>query len=122
MLFETRYFWAVFTGRDPEQLRKLRTLLENTKKKFASTVTIYEVCKLTLGQEGKAVADLRVNTIRKQFAMIDIDPEIAEEGARISHKLRAPMADSLIMATARKHNLPCVTDDPHFTEVKRLWV
>ncbi len=122
MLFETRYFWAVFTTRDPEYLRKLRILLENAKKKFASTITIYEIYKLTLSQEGKAVADLRTDTIKKQFAMIDIDPEIAEEGARISHRLRAPMADSLIMATARKLNLPCVTDDPHFTEVKKLWI
>ncbi|MDG7009175.1 MAG: hypothetical protein JRN16_07040 [Nitrososphaerota archaeon] len=40
----------------------------------------------------------------------------------MSHKLRMPMADSLVMATAKRHSLPCVTDDPHFSEVKRIWV
>jgi len=122
VLFETRYFWSVFTTKDPDQLRKLRIIFENARKKFASAVSIYEVYKLTLSQEGKAVADLRTDTIKKQFTMVEVDSEIAEEGARISHKLRAPMADSLIMATARKLNLPCVTDDPHFTEVKKVWV
>jgi hypothetical protein len=32
------------------------------------------------------------------------------------------MADALIMATARKLRVSCATDDPHFTEVKRIWV
>jgi len=40
----------------------------------------------------------------------------------MSHRLRIPMADSLIMATAKRYNLACVTDDPHFSEVKRIWV
>ena len=47
---------------------------------------------------------------------------IAEEGARISHRLRTPMADSLIMATSKSLRVSCVTDDPHFTEVKCVWI
>jgi predicted nucleic acid-binding protein len=54
--------------------------------------------------------------------MIDVNSEIAEEGAEISHRLRIPIADSLIMATAKRFNLTCVTDDPHFTEVKKIWM
>jgi len=67
------------------------------------------------------VARLRVETIRRDF-VVDVDTQIAEEGADISHRLRIPMADSLIMATAKRYNLSCVTDDPHFSEVKRTWV
>ena len=122
MLFDTRYFWAVFTTKDPDYLKKLRTLLENSKTRLASSVSLYEVYKLTLGHEEKAVADLRTNTIKKQFKIVDVNSEIAEEGARISHRLRTPMADALIMATARRLRVPCVTDDPHFTDVKRIWV
>jgi predicted nucleic acid-binding protein len=121
-LFETRYFWAVFTGKDEEFLKKLRTLLQNAKSAFASSVSIYEVYKLTLAHEGKAVADLRVATIKKDFTMVDVSPEIAEEGARMSHRLKVPMADALIMATAKQLHVPCVTDDPHFSEVKRIWI
>ena len=122
MLFDTRYFWAVFTTKDPDYLKKLRTLLETSKARLASSVSLYEVYKLTLSHEEKAVADLRTNTIKKQFKIVDVNSEIAEEGARISHRLRTPMADALIMATARSLRVPCVTDDPHFTDVKRIWV
>ena len=122
MLFETRYFWAIFTSKNAETTTRLRSIFERSKSAYASTVTIYEVYKQTLANEDRAVARLRVATIKRDFDLIGVDPEIAEDGAEISHRLRVPMADSLIMATAKRFNLPCVTDDPHFTEVKRVWV
>lgn len=84
MLFDTRYFWAVFTAKDPSYLRKLRTLFETSKARFASSVSLYEVYKLTLAHEDKAVAGIHVNTIKKQFEIVDVNSEIAEEGAMIS--------------------------------------
>ena len=122
MLFDTRYFWAVFTSKNPEFLKKLRTIFDSSKTTYASAISIYEVYKLTISQEDRTVADLRVNSIKKEFTIIDVDPTIAEEAARISHRVKVPMADALIMATARKLRVPCATDDPHFTEVKRIWV
>jgi predicted nucleic acid-binding protein len=122
MLFETRYFWAVFTSRSPETTGKLKALLKRAKPAYASSITVYEIYKQTLAYEDKSVARLRASTITRDFEIIDVNSRIAEEGADISHRLRIPMADSLIMATAKRFNLACVTDDPHFTEVKRIWV
>lgn len=122
MLFETRYFWAVFTSRNPETTRKLKALLDRAKAAYASAITVYEIYKQTLANEDKTVAKLRASTIARDFEVIDVNSQIAEDGADISHRLRIPMADALIMATAKRFNLPCVTDDPHFTEVKRIWV
>jgi len=122
MLFDTRYFWAVFTVRDPEFLKKLRSIFDGSRSHFASSISLYEVYRLTISREDRAVADLRVRTIRKQFTIVDVDSEIAEEGARISHKVKVPMADALIMATAKQLRVPCATDDPHFTEVRKVWV
>ncbi len=122
MLFDTRYFWAVFTSKNPEFLNKLRSIFDGSKNAFTSPISLYEVYKLTLNHESRIVADLRVDSIKKEFTIINVDPEIAEEAARISHRVRVPMADALIMATARKLRVPCATDDPHFTEVKRIWV
>jgi predicted nucleic acid-binding protein len=99
----------------------LKSLLDRSKSAYVASITIYEVFKLTLASEDKTTAKLRVNTIANEYEVIDVDPEIAKEGASISHRLRIPMADSLIMATAKLH-LSCVTDDPHFTEVKRIWI
>jgi predicted nucleic acid-binding protein len=122
MLFDTRYFWAIFSSKDEETTAKLKSLFDRSKSAYVSSITIYEVFKLTLASEDKTAARLRVSTIANEFEVIDVDPEIAEEGASISHRLRTPMADSLIMATAKQLHLSCVTDDPHFTEVKRIWI
>jgi predicted nucleic acid-binding protein len=122
VLFDTRYFWAVFTSKNPEFLKKLRTIFDTSKTAYASAISIYEVYKLTISEEDRTVAGIRVNSIKKEFTIIDVDPMIAEEAARISNRVKVPMADALIMATARKLRVPCATDDPHFTEVKRIWV
>jgi len=122
VLFETRYFWAVFTSRDPERTKKLEALFEKAKTPHASSISVYEVYKLTIEHDDKAVAEIRARTIAKEYTIVDVSAEIAEEGARISHRLRTPMADSLIMATSKNLRVSCVTDDPHFTEVKRVWI
>jgi len=122
MLFDTRYFWAIFSSRDKETTSRLKSLLDKSKSAYVSSITIYEVFKLTLASEDKTAAKLRVSTIANEYEVVDVDSEIAAEGASISHRLRIPMADSLIMATAKQLHLPCVTDDPHFTEVKRIWI
>ena len=122
MLFETRYFWAVFTTRDAKTVNRLKAIYDKSRTAYASSVSIYEIFRQTLEHEDMQVAELRARTIVKEFTMVDIDAEIAEEGARISHRLRIPMADSLIMATSKRLRVSCVTDDPHFTEVKRVWI
>jgi predicted nucleic acid-binding protein len=122
MLFDTRYFWAVFTSRDRETTSKLRALYDRSRSPYVSSITIYEVYKLTLANDGKTVARLRSDTIQKQFSVVDVDAEISREGADFINRLRVPMADALIMATSKRLRLPCVTDDPHFAEVKRVWV
>ncbi len=122
MLFETRYFWAVFTATNKETLNALRAIFDRSRTAFASSISIYEVYKLTLAHEDRTVAQLRASTIEKEFMIVDVSAEIAEEGARIGHRLKVPMADALIMATSKRLRVPCVTDDPHFTEVKRVWI
>ncbi len=87
-----------------------------------SSITIYEIFKLSMEKEGRDVADLRASIIESEFDVVSVESEIAREGARFSAKLRIPMCDALIMATAKKLQVACVTDDPHFTEVRRVWV
>jgi len=97
-------------------------MFQKSRAAYVSAITIYEIFKLTVANEDKATAKLRVSAIANDYEVINVDLEIAEEGASLSHRLRIPMADSLIMATAKQLHLSCVTDDPHFTEVKRVWI
>src|SRR2546428_9214299 len=122
MIFDTRYFWIVFTEKNPGTLRKLRKIFEESKEPSVSSVSIYEIHKLTLQKEGKTVAELRTATINKEFTAVDVSSQIAEVGARIGHDLIVPMADALIMATAKSLGVACVSDDPHFTDVKKVWI
>ncbi len=122
VLFETRYFWAIFRSKDRRTVRELRAIYDRADTTYVSSISIYEVYKQTIESEDMSVADVRVTTMENEFDIMDVDAEIAAEGARISHRLRIPMADSLIMATAKRLRVSCVTDDPHFTEVKRTWI
>jgi toxin FitB len=122
LLFETRYFWARLAPSSPEQLQKLKELIRKPGRKFVSSITIYEIFKLTIEKEGKDVAELRVRVIESEFEIIQVSAEIAKEGAKIAAKLKIPMADSLIMATAKELSVPCVTDDPHYSEIRKVWV
>lgn len=55
MLFDTGYFWAIFSSKDEETTSKLKSLFNKSKSAYASSVTIYEVFKLTLASEDKAI-------------------------------------------------------------------
>jgi predicted nucleic acid-binding protein len=88
--------------------------------KYVSVVTIHELYKLTLEKEGRKVAKLRIQLLRKDFRVVPFDEELAVLSAEIRSKHRIPMADSVIAATAKLHRLECVSDDPHFAQVREL--
>ncbi len=112
MLFDTRYFWTLFTEKNPSTVRRLRKIFEASEEPSVSSVSIYEMHKLTLEKEGKTAAELRTAAINKEFNVVDVSSPIAEEGARIGHSLRVPMADALIMATAKELGVACVLTTP----------
>lgn len=121
-VYDTRYFWAIFTETNPETIKKLRELYSLPRERYVSTVSLYEVYKLSISKEGRDTADLRCSMIKRTMRVIDVSAEIAEEAAGISHQSGKPMADALIIATAKVLRAECVTDDPHFTEVKTRWI
>jgi len=90
------------------------------QRKYVSSVTIHEVYRLTLEKGGRAVAELRVSLLEKDFKVIPVDAELAKLSAELRHKYRIPMADSIIAATAKRLSAACVTDDPHLTQIKEI--
>ncbi len=121
-VYDTRYFWAIFTETNPETVYKLRELYSLPRDRFVSAASLYEVYKLSINREGRDTAELRCSMIKRAMRVIDVSAEIAEEAARISHQSEKPMADALIIATAKVLHAECVTDDPHFREVKTRWI
>lgn len=79
-------------------------------------ICIYEVFKKVLAEKNEDIA-LQTIALMRQGQVIDIDTTLALNAANISHNLKVPMADSLILAVARAHKAVIWTQDQHFKNV-----
>lgn len=120
--YDTRFLIELFYTSDRNTQNRVRDVLLTSKPNFLSTAALSEVYKLTLDKEGKEVAEIRVNSLTKDFRIVDVDKDVAIQAAIIKHKHGIPFADSLIASTAKALGVPCYTDDPHFRAIKGLVV
>ena len=74
------------------------------------TITLYEVFKRIYQQRGEDDA-LTAIAHMQQGTVVDVDSSIALEAAHISADEKIPMADSLIWATAQRHQATLWTQD-----------
>lgn len=77
------------------------------------TITIYEVFKVVCRQRGEDAA-LQATALMQQGSLVELSPSLAMIAARTSLELALPMADSIILATARFHDATLWTQDEHF--------
>ncbi|RLA77207.1 MAG: VapC toxin family PIN domain ribonuclease [Deltaproteobacteria bacterium] len=87
--------------------------LEDPGELIVPTVVLYEVFKAVLRQRGEEEA-LQAVASMMQGRIVELTAEIALEAARLSHQLKIPMADSVILATARRFGATLWTQDAHF--------
>jgi len=119
-VYDTRFFVEYFYSSDSEFLRKLKEDLRSVRDRGVSVVTIHEIYRIDLEKEGREVAKLRSETIRRDFNVVDMDYETAVRSAELRSRYRIPMADSVIAATAQIHGCSVVSDDPHFQKIESL--
>jgi len=79
-------------------------------------VTIYEVFKVVCRQRGEDAA-LQAAALMQQGTVIELSASLAMSAAKTSLDLKLPMADSIILVTARLHNALLWTQDEHFRDV-----
>ncbi|RWX50980.1 putative nucleic acid-binding protein, contains PIN domain [Candidatus Electrothrix marina] len=84
--------------------------LENLDELLVPTICLYEVFKVVLRESGEDNA-LQATALMKQAKVIDITQDIAIMAAKISHEQQLPMADSLILSTAYRHEAVVWTQD-----------
>jgi predicted nucleic acid-binding protein len=90
--------------------------IEDTKNLLVPVICLYEVFKKLLQQSGLSEAQVHVSDM-KQGKIVEIDESLALSAAKMSADLKLPMADSLILATARANNATLWTQDEHFKEL-----
>lgn len=80
------------------------------------SIIIYEVFKVVLRERGEHAA-LQAVALLRQGVVVDLTEDIALRAARLSIELKLPMADSIILATARTHEADIWTQDDDFKGV-----
>ena len=91
--------------------------IQDVGKVVVPTVSIYEVFKRILIEKDRTDA-LEAVAIMYDGKVIDLDREIALIAADLSYELKLPMADSIILATARANNATLWTQDEHFKDLE----
>ncbi len=98
---------------DGKNARYFAPVVEDTKNLVVSTINLYEVFKKTLVEKNEETA-IHVLSAMHQAKVVGVNSEIAISAARLSHELRIPMADSLILATGRHEGATVWTQDSDF--------
>ena len=93
--------------------------LVDTDNLIVPTVCIYEVFKAVLRQRGEDAA-LQTVALMKQGITINLSDDLALQAAKISLKYQIPMADSIILATARAHEAVLWTQDQDFKDMENV--
>ncbi len=120
LVYDTRFIGAVYYPKDESEAERIRTELTSYLSRYVSSITVYELYKLSLETEGKQTADLRATLLKQDFTIVNVDWGLAVEAARLWKKYHVPMADAIIAATAVKLNAICVSNDEHFTKMKEF--
>jgi toxin FitB len=87
--------------------------IEKASELIVPTIVVFEVFKRVL-QQRSARAALETVAILRQGRFVDLTNSLAIVAATVSHREKLPMADSIIIATARSENAVIWTQDADF--------
>ncbi|MBI2914287.1 MAG: type II toxin-antitoxin system VapC family toxin [Firmicutes bacterium] len=90
--------------------------IEDVDRLLVPTICLLEVFKRIFQQRGESAA-LRAVTHMQEGRVVSLDTATALTAARISADMKLPLADSVILATARAHDAVVWTQDAHFESV-----
>lgn len=91
--------------------------IENTDELIVPAISLFEVFKRMRQQRGEQFA-MEAAVAMKQGLVIPLDDTLALTAAKLSGDLKLPMADSIILATARTFNATLWTQDADFENVE----
>jgi toxin FitB len=87
--------------------------IEDTARLIVPTLSILEVFKWVLRERGEDAA-LQATALMQQGQVVELDVAIALRAAKLGLEHRLPLADSVMLATARAHQAVLWTQDADF--------
>jgi len=91
--------------------------IEATRELLVPTLSLYEVFKRVLQQRDEGEA-LQAVALMQQGQVVDLTAAVALSAAKASIERRLPMADSIMLVTARLHGATFWTQDADFKDVE----
>ena len=101
---------------DGPNAKFFKKAIEAPAELLVPTLSVYEVFKRVLQQRGEGEALLAV-AVMQQSAVVELTAPLALAAARGSVDLGIPMADSIILATARASDATLWSQDADFANV-----
>ncbi|MCS6845565.1 MAG: type II toxin-antitoxin system VapC family toxin [Caldilineales bacterium] len=98
---------------DGENADFFAPVIERLEEVLVPTISLFEVFKRVLSERNKNDA-LEAVALMKGAQVVELDDSLALFAAELSYALRLPMADSIILATARAYDAVLWTQDAHF--------
>lgn len=93
--------------------------IEAAEQLVVPTISILEVFKKVLRDRGEDMA-LQAAALMQQGEVVELDVALATRAAKLGVELKLPLADSVILATARAYSATLWTQDAHFENVPEV--
>ena len=107
--------WLAYFADEPNAKHFL-TPLNDTDSLVVPTVTIYEVFKVVLRESSENEA-LQAAVAMQKGRVVDLTASMAIAASKISLEHKIPMADSIILATAKEFEAAIWTQDSDFKNI-----
>ena len=107
--------WLEYFAKGPNA-RFFSRPLQNTAELIVPAITVYEVFNTVLRQRNESDA-LQAVALMLQGSVVDLTATISILRAKISLEHEMPMADSIILATARLYEATVWTQDSDFERI-----
>jgi predicted nucleic acid-binding protein len=107
--------WLEYFAGGPNA-RAFASAIQAVAQLLVPSITLYEVYKRMDAQRGRGLAQQAV-ALMMQGRVVDFDAQIALTAAQVSRAETLPLADSIILATARLHRATLWTQDEDFEHI-----
>jgi predicted nucleic acid-binding protein len=107
--------WLAYFADEPNA-KYFQGPLKNVASLVVPTITIYEVFKVVLRETDENQA-LQAISVMQKGTLVDLNVRLAAAAARLSLEHSLPMADSIILATARAYEATIWTQDSDFKDI-----
>ncbi len=110
--------WLAYFAGEPNAAR-FAAAIEDEELLVVSAVSILEVFKVSRRERGENDA-LQAIAAMRRGEVVALDFDLAVEAADLGLRHKLPLADSVILATAVRHQATLWTQDEHFATLENV--